>query len=96
MTPLDYNGPLEEGRAFGRTSVVLPEPGEEEPEPVVEEPALESGGVEKTGGNAEQRCSQLQGPRPTGSAFGASPFDSRIRPIILLRRDLLRAAQFLW
>ena len=40
VTPLDYNGPLEEGRAFGRIEVVLPEPGEEEPE-VVEEPALE-------------------------------------------------------
>ena len=32
MTPLDYNGPLEEGRAFGRTRSSLPEPGEEEPE----------------------------------------------------------------
>ena len=35
VTPLDYNGPLEEGRAFGRIEVVLPEPGEEEPEPEV-------------------------------------------------------------
>ena len=47
VTPLDYNGPLEEGRAFGRIEVVLPEPGEEEPE-VVEEPALEDVAASKT------------------------------------------------
>ena len=47
VTPLDYNGPLEEGRAFGRIEVVLPEPGEEEPE-VVEEPELEEVAASKT------------------------------------------------
>ena len=46
VTPLDYNGPLEEGRAFGRIEVVLPEPGEEEPEPVGE-PALEEVSTKK-------------------------------------------------
>lgn len=40
VTPLDFDGPLEEGRAFGRIEVILPEPVAEEPD-VIGEPALE-------------------------------------------------------